>query len=307
MVLAASKHVMNLVVFPKIFTEQDALAIKSQRRSKISVILIGCLAVVYEILGIAAGAVEDSALFWLPLVLTVVVSGVLVRELFASSRRRLEVPWYDARAAAESIKTVYFRYLVRAEPFFDDLPRAGAEQKLQNRIVEVMRGLGKVAESDVLAKDVSVLDWAWSTRSLSLQQRMEFYASNRIMNQLGWYSSKSALLKRKARQWTVVSVIAAFISLVVASFAIYVEGLRGFGSPFLQISVVTFGYVAIRNYRRDGRAYAVTKLEIEDAYKKLEFVSDDLAWSHFVDEIEEAFSREHVTWRASHSGLTDQG
>jgi len=298
---------MTVIKFPKVFIEQDALAIKSQRRSKISVILIGCLAVVYEILGIAAGAVEDSALFWLPLVLTVVVSGVLVRELFASSRRRLEVPWYDARAAAESIKTVYLRYLVRAEPFSHDLPRAEAEQKLQNRIVEVMRGLGKVVESDVLAKDVSVLDWAWSTRSLSLQQRIEFYASNRIMNQLGWYSSKSALLKRKARQWTAASVIAAIISLLVASFAIFVEGLRGFGSPFLQIAVVTFGYVAIRNFRRDSRAYAVTKLEIEDAYKKLEFVSDDLAWSHFVDEIEEAFSREHVTWRASHSGLTDQG
>jgi hypothetical protein len=297
---------MNAVQFPKIFTEEDALAIRSQRRSKLSVILIGCLAVSYEILGVIAGAVSESTLFWVPLVLTVLTSGILVRELFASSRTRLEVPWYDARAAAESIKTVYFRYLVQAEPFSQILPREEAELKLRDRIEEVMRGLGKTVGTDAPSGNGNVLDWAWSIRMLPLSQRMNFYISNRILNQLEWYSSKSMLLKRKARQWTIASVVAAVASLVLASVAIFVDSLRGLGSPFLQIAVVTFGYVAIRNYRRDSRAYAVTHAEIEDAYKKLAQVKDDVAWSHSVDEIEEAFSREHVTWRASHSGWADQ-
>ena len=293
---------MTAVQFPQIFHEQDGLAIRSQKRSRYTVIVVGLLAIVYEVIGILSGRFPDGAFEWSLPLLTVLATAILLAELYSSSRLRLEVPWYDARAAAESIKTVFFRYLVAVEPFSVTLSRIEAEAALCERIEAVMRGLGKTANGKALLLESAVLDWGWSIRAAPLTERIEFYVSNRIKNQIQWYSTKSIALAKTARRWSMLSVGAAAISLLLASTSVFITGLKGYGSLFLQIAIVTYGYVAIRNYRRDARAYEITAAEIEDAYKGVVSLHDDAVWSHFVDEIEEAFSREHVTWRASHTG-----
>lgn len=49
-------------------------------------------------------------------------------------------------------------------------------------------------------------------------------------------------------------------------------------------------------------AYEFTKYEIETAANQIHAQLTQEDWACLVDEIEEVFSREHVTWQASHSG-----
>lgn len=52
---------------------------------------------------------------------------------------RPERAWYQARAGAESVKTLSWRYSVGADPFFVSLPEIDAEALFRTRVSQVAR------------------------------------------------------------------------------------------------------------------------------------------------------------------------
>ena len=301
------------VRYPAVFVREDAIAITSQARHRRTLIGVGTLAVGLEILNGLSAFNLTGLWFWGSKTLFLVVIGLLGFELFASHAEKLEVPWYDARAAAESTKTLYWRFLVGGDPFPRRIDHSDAETLLTERIARVLSELGKSASDSAELIDAETLAWGRAVRERSLKERIDFYRRFRIENQEAWYARKSEHLSRLSRRLLRLAIAAASVAFLLAvgvlvgnavdSRATDVLNKTGsFSGVFLQSAVVLFGYSAIRNYRRDSRAYEVTRSEIR-AIASL--ITHDLAenqWSVLVDEIEEVFSREHVTWHASHSG-----
>lgn len=129
--------------------------------------------------------------------------------------------WYAGRAVAESIKTITWRYVCCAEPFQsgDDVARIDFQQKLraildQNKDVaqEYTDYLGAPQITDVMAK----------MRELSLDDRKKTYASNRINDQLTWYTKKAAFNKKTSNGffWALIATngVAVFCAILRITF-----------------------------------------------------------------------------------------
>lgn len=296
-----SSH-FGAVRYPRCFAKEDSLAARKQRRHRTTLFIVGIVAVLLEVLSWFSGLSERGMWNLVARVLFVIALGFLGLELLHSNSKKLEIPWYDARAAAESIKTVFWRYIMQAEPFAASMSRKESEDALLRRIEDVLTGLGKSPDSRTELVEKEVLDWAWAVRTALLPLRMDFYVRDRVRDQSNWYQTKSKSLDAYARRASVLAIAAAVVAFVLSILSFWTDSAGSWSEVSFEVSVVVFGYAAIRNYRRDSRVYEFTKYEIETAANQIHAQLTQEDWACLVDEIEEVFSREHVTWQASHSG-----
>lgn len=290
------------VRYPRRFVEEESLAVREQRRHRTTLSIVGIVAVLLEVLSWFSGLSGMGIWPLVARVLFVISLGFLSSELFRSSSKKLEIPWYDARAAAESIKTVYWRYIVKAEPFAATLSRRESEVAFLRRIEDVLIGLGKSPGSRTELAEQEVLDWAWAVRTSDIAHRVNFYVRERVEEQSSWYARKSDLVLGYVRRASYVAISAAVLAFALSILSFWSDSAGSWSEVSFEVSVVVFGYAAIRNYRRDSRVYEFTLQEIQTAARQIHAQVSQSEWARLVDEIEEVFSREHVTWQASHSG-----
>ena len=60
-------------------------------------------------------------------------------------------------------------------------------------------------------------------------------------------------------------------------------------------------WVQAKQHQTLATAYAVTSQELSTISGQVDWASTEQEWAHFVDQAEEAISREHTLWRASRS------
>ncbi|MEA2717779.1 MAG: hypothetical protein QOI99_2096 [Actinomycetota bacterium] len=204
--------------------------------------------------------------------------------------------WYNGRAAAESVKTLAWRYGMRARPFADD---ATAPTLLGERMTEVTASVGLPGDGPVVTPALQEL------RAAPLDERSARYLEERIDAQCQWYTAKSARFRRLALfcDWSFFALTGAAIVtallLAVGSSGLAVVGLF----ETAVASVMT--WAGVRAYGPTATAYAFTARELQ-SIRALgdEAARTDGSWSDYVTDAEEAISREHTMWRASRTSTT---
>ena len=105
---------------------------------------------------------------------------------------------YDGRAAAESAKTLIWRYLVGGNPFgLTEVSEEEAERLLLHRFRQIaaeLRGAHLVPISDAADQIGPALR---RVRSLPLEERRALYRSGRIDAQHAWYRGKARWNERR--------------------------------------------------------------------------------------------------------------
>lgn len=171
--------------FPGLYRSADTLSGSAQKY------FFTALSANLALLVFAAVASVINYKHWFAAVIQVaLLLGALATSVLLAWRRP-ERTWYSGRAVAESIKTMTWRYVTRAEPFdkTDDESRG----LLVDRLREVVQQNPGV--SDKLASHVSapqVTDVMTQLRTDDFLKRRDTYIEHRINDQLDWY-------KRKAR------------------------------------------------------------------------------------------------------------
>ena len=210
-------------------------------------------------------------------------------------RGRPHRAWYDGRAAAESVKTLSWKYAVGGDPFQVSEARAAANfEALVDEVVASFDSF-KRAERGGSAATPS-MD---ATRTQTLEERKNLYGSHRIGDQRDWYSRKAAWNQTRARFWGFV-VLA--LQLVGAAGAF----LKGFGV----VDIDLFGlagaavgsavaWLETKQHHTIARAYRVAAEELGSIVDLIPRQTDEASWCRFVAESEEAISREHTLWKAS--------
>src|ERR1700737_652994 len=155
-----------------------------------------------------------SAWFSIPQAATLLVSLSLAIYLAHRQPQRI---WYSTRALSESIKTVAWRFMMRAEPY--DIGEAAAK-------AHFLRGLHKIldANKQVCAHAVGMMSADQITpkmleiRALPLVKRKQFYAVERIEDQYEWYRKKAKVNRSHSSRWfwalITVNSIAVLFALV---------------------------------------------------------------------------------------------
>lgn len=221
--------------------------------------------------------------------------------LIARSHLKPEQSWYRGRALAESIKTSCWRYCMRAEPFGDaenvQTPRSEFREHLLS-ILRANRFIGDKMPPDSAAKE-QIPQSMQDVRALSLEHRKAYYLEHRIRNQRDWYAKKASANKKASARWVKVGIAAYSVAIALAvSRILYPEWELWPIEPILVFASAVVGWTQIKKFNELASSYTLTAHEIGMIQLKIGEVETEPVFSEFVNDAEQAFSREHTQWVA---------
>jgi hypothetical protein len=220
---------------------------------------------------------------------------------------RPERSWYDARAGAESVKTLSWQYAVGGGPF----PRDGREKEHRQHLTERFRELVRANSSLRRGPNASkqeITHWMRELRATPLAKRRDAYFENRILDQISWYSATAALNDRRARQWSIATLVLYALGVLAATLR--VTGTIHFDLLGLAAAAATAAtaWLGTKAYSGLAEAYTTTAHELALVRDERADDLDEARWATFVADAEAAISREHTSWlarrRSTRSGRT---
>ena len=283
--------------YPAIFHAADDASVSSQRWFlRLSACRLWALVTVAALAAFAVLIDRWTAVIALaPISIAVFVEVLLLA--WRPDRR-----WYQARAVAESAKTLAWRYQVGGRP----LGLRMTDDEASAELVARLRGLLDQFHHLSLppTRHDQVTPRMRRLRSLPLKERMAEYQQGRIQDQREWYASK-ADWNRKRAFWfqiglVVIELTAFGMAIVTAAYGLSVSVY----SLLAALAVAGVGWLQIRQHRTVSDAYALASHDLAAINSTLDSVDGEEAWEEFVDQAEEAISREHTLWLASNRRIT---
>ncbi len=288
--------------FAGIFTMADQASLGGQRRQlRMLRFELGTV-----IVGAFLGAIDDRT----PRIISAVafVMAIVMRATRASNNPIAD--WHQGRAAAESVKTLCWRYAVCANPFGREIDDAEVDREFVQRLDDIMAdlsGLHVLPPSEMA--DEQVTAWMRASRALPLTERQDLYKVQRIDDQRHWYTAKAREAAVKSQRWglTVLLMECAGAAMAVVSLG----NMSGFGpfGPGTLLGVIAAliaaatAWTQAKQFSNLAAAYTIAHQELTSIRGLLSRpMEDEARWSAFVDSAEGAISREHTMWRAARAG-----
>jgi SMODS and SLOG-associating 2TM effector domain 3/SMODS and SLOG-associating 2TM effector domain 1 len=278
--------------FPALYRSANELSLDSQtyffRALKLHLLML----VVAAILSVVSIPHWSIAVLQLLALLAALFCSIY---LFA---KRPDRHWYSGRAVAESIKTITWRYVCRAEPFQSDdaIARSYFLQRLK-AIVDQNKDVVEAQTNHLDARQLT--DVMVDMRKRSLEARKTIYADSRIKNQLTWYAKKAALNKNTSNIFFWVLIATNGVAVLCAILRIvFVEVPFWPTDIFVAVAASLLSWMQAKRFSELAASYALAAREIGLIREQSLLPSTEEEFSLFVGDAENAFSREHTQWVA---------
>ncbi|WP_171990708.1 DUF4231 domain-containing protein [Streptomyces sp. JHA26] len=285
--------------FPALYRAADANSLKGQRRHTIVTrFQLGALvtAAAFGAVALRAGDTDVAAVL-----ASVAFGAALVSDVYML-KERPDRQWYVGRAVAESTKTLTWRYLVGGSPLsIAELDDEQAADLLLARFVEIESDVEPVLLIPDHGSPEQVTEGMRRVRALPLERRRELYLRERIRDQQEWYGTKARWNERRATQWSVALATLELLGLaagVLKSAGVIDIDLLGLAAA---LAAAGAAWVQTRQHQNLATAYALAHHELATIGLRVRHVRTEEEWASFVGGSEDAISREHTLWRASHS------
>jgi hypothetical protein len=287
--------VPTLISYPAIYVAASTKSASAQRRL-IAATRIRLISLVIAAIGGAfVWTVGNADIFgWLAMLAFITA---LATESYLLAARP-DLLWYEGRAAAESAKTLAWRYAVGGDPFPASLSSVEVDDLLLARLREVLTDLDHLAVPPPASDGAEITNEMRKLRLSSFDDRRGAYCEGRIVDQQNWYGAQARWNDWAAHFYLWLMIAIEFAGLVAASlkaFAVLSVDLLGIlGAAAAGLAAWT----QVRQYGFNSRAYSIASHELASIRSVVrQIVEKD--WSRFVEQSEEAISREHTLWRAS--------
>jgi hypothetical protein len=285
--------------YPALFQAADRASIAAQGKHLLFTSSILLCLVVAAGLGALSGvisgaktslAVASTALVSLSFVLTAIRRSLKPEKL-----------WYGGRAISESAKSMAWRYMAGAEPYFIGLQGADVDTKF----IADLKAL--VKDSDQLAVGVSseytdkpqISPRMREVRAMALDSRRQTYLSQRIADQRSWYGRKARKSQTAESRYFVVILVSQAMALAAGAFMIASPGSRwNLVGVFSALASALVAWLQVRQHEELAQSYAVAALELGFIEEQGSHLGSDADFSNFVGDAENAISREHTLWIA---------
>ncbi|HZM78945.1 MAG TPA: DUF4231 domain-containing protein [Candidatus Limnocylindrales bacterium] len=200
--------------------------------------------------------------------------------------------WYRGRAAAESLKTLAWKYAIRAIPFAEDIDADGRfeddAQTLRQELPEIPAAADGTGITDAMRR----------LRGAELAVRRRVYLAERIDAESDWYTRKAEFNGRAARWWSIAAIAATLLGLgggfLKAFGAVEYDGLGAASA----LAAAATAWMQLKQFRPLAAAYSLTANELHVVRDKLSAVDEETLWAVTAASAEEAISREHTMWIA---------
>jgi SMODS and SLOG-associating 2TM effector domain 3/SMODS and SLOG-associating 2TM effector domain 1 len=285
--------------YPALY-EAASKASKNGQNRYIQAIRVRLISLVLAAVGgaISWGIGGVEVLAWLALVSFVIALAAEV-VIFALHPEQV---WYEGRAAAESAKTLTWRYAVAGDPFPATLPNHAADTAFLAQLAAIIRDLTISLPPLEEGGEGQITDEMRELRARSLSERKNAYLVGRIDDQQKWYGHKSRVAETRNTLFLLGAITFEFVGVIAATLR--VTGVIGFDMLGI-VAALTAGiasWTQTRQYGSIARAYSIASNELSTIRSQASLV-DNTGWARFVNEAEHAISREHTLWRASRGVL----
>lgn len=286
---------------PGIYYSASESAIAAQKTFlwliKINIGLLIALAILSSV---NISSIEKDSQYLIPLTSAVLMIFSIIIT-FATDNGKYEKKWYDRRAIAESLKTLSWKFMMKAEPFFG-LTKEEAETKFLSDFKEIKNAIkptGDLFGGTTQANEHQLTDRMKEVYASDLDTRKGTYEKNRISSQKKWYKNNSGINSKKAGRFFWVIIGLQIFTLLAALLMISMPDstLNPTGLATTAIAVL-MTWVQVKQYRNLAESYGITSTELSLIEDTIPNIDTNVKFSSFVAESEMAISREHTLWRA---------
>lgn len=278
--------------YPAIYKDASALSDRTQKIYLYCLRAFLCVLVLSSVLS----SYFDNFL-WLRITNAIVAIGIVVFS-FVFHFHNFQGIWYNARAVAESIKTTSWRFAMKAEPY--NISDSDAKDLLKHRIVEIVNSNidFKQHMGTRFANDPAIPDDMIEMRNKKIEERKKIYCENRVIEQKHWYIKKSNFNKNRSLLFFIILAIVSIIFCALLFVSIEFKDTKFPTESLLSIISAIFVWIQTKRYSELEKSYALTVNEIcmveVDGHKDM----CESRFSDYVNDTENAFSREHTQWLA---------
>lgn len=278
--------------FPALYRSADKLSMDSQKHFFRILLIHLCVLVLAAVFSII-----DAFGKWMSTLQLVALIAAFFCSIYLWTVRP-DRYWYAGRAVAESIKTITWRYVSRAEPFQseDNVSKNDFKQSIKMIFEQNQDVCSKLTEHTNEEQFTDVME---QMRQSSLDVRKRNYSENRIKNQRNWYAKKASFNKKMANIFFFSLVGANFIGLMLA--ILKVANVNPIYLPvdvFIALAASLLSWIQAKRFTELSASYALTAHEIGFINEQSATINSEEGFSKFVGDAENAFSREHTQWAA---------
>ena len=208
--------------------------------------------------------------------------------------------WYNGRAVAESVKTISWRWMMRAEPYEDCENIEVVSKQFINDLKSILGQNKSLSNSLHSTKAISdpISKTMNEVRKMNVGERLIIYINERIKNQADWYWSKSIFNKRRAEQWFWVSVVLHASAIAMLLYRIKKPQYSLPVGVIATAAGAALTWLKAKKHNELNSAYALAAHEIVLIKGESTYVHNEKQLSEYVVNSESAFSREHTQWVA---------
>lgn len=284
---------------PPIFQAADKSSVAAQRLFIRSAAIRLISVVAAGVFGLFVWKVDSKVTDWAGVLAVISFATALIIETHLL-RTRPDRTWYEGRAAAESVKTLSWRYSVGGEPFkIDTLAEREMDELFLDQLKAVITVLKELRISPPTSAKSQITKAMRLARSATLYERKQLYEESRVGKQQQWYQDKATWNAGRASFWTTWMLIVEVGG--VAGGVMKAVGIITGDILVLAGSIVAAmtAWLQTKQHQTLSTAYAVTAIELASVRSKIHLQEDENSWAKFVQDAEEAVSREHTLWKAS--------
>lgn len=285
--------------YPALFLAGDRASVSA--RQQYLNLTRGMLILLVAAAGLAAiSSALDAArsAFAITSAILLAASILLTTYLRASNIEKL---WYGGRAIAESVKSMTWRYMMGADPYFVDLPPLEADKRFVAGLASIARERkqlafgfgGEFSEQPQISKAMR------STRSAALEERKCIYIVERVCSQRSWYGKEARSNRIAERTYFILILVGQFLAFVAAIVLVgHPESKVKLTGLFVSLASAFIAWLQLKQHRELAQSYSVTELDLGLVHEQAQYVTNDRELSDFVGDAENAISREHTLWIA---------
>ncbi|MGW2420079.1 DUF4231 domain-containing protein [Streptomyces sp. NPDC001709] len=286
---------------PPLFRSSDQHAIDRQSESFRAV--RHQLAVL--LLATAAATLADRIHNRAPAVVAALLYALSVVLGLHTSRRRARAHWQLHRAAAETVKSLGWQYMVHGGPFHSQVPDPDAlfAERLEDRLRELRKvgwedrcaGTGGLATAQITPAMRRV-------RAKPFVARRDIYLRDRVLEQLAWYRNRAAEARQAAVRWSAAGT--ALTSLALVAAACRALGALNWDLTGLLSAAAAAGvaWQEVRRHRPLTYAHSLVEQDLETFHRATTATITEAAWSNAVTEAERLMSPQYTDWLARYEG-----
>jgi hypothetical protein len=297
--LAPTGTLIAAVELPSVYVAADQSS-RSQQRLSLWLRRVQLVTLVVAA-ALGAVAVRTGSVEWGPLLAGVAfaVAGLLEATILTVQPER---GWYGGRAVAESVKTLAWSYAVAGEPFV--VPQKSedeADALFLQRVTQILDEFREIAVLPVAGRTREITGWMRALRAQPLTDRKESYQRDRIEDQRVWYANRARWNRRRSVWWSLVML--AIQSLGLGGALLKGVGIIDFDALGILASAAAsvLAWLQIKQHATLAQSYSHAAHELSTIEALIGAVRSETEWGRFVNDAENAISREHTAWRARRS------